>query len=631
MSIFISAARRCGIPTCEMRDKISERWRVAGICVGLVALVWFVFGQTIKFPFVNFDDPEYVYEVPEINSGLTLHGLKWAFTHWPATNWFPLKNISLMLDFQVFGFNPGAFHFTNVVLHAATVVLLFLVLKQMTSRAGAARTSIWGSAFVAAIFAIHPLRTESVVWIEERKDVLSGVFFMLTLAAYLHYTRKPSIGCYLTMSILFAAGLLSKPMLVTTPFILLLLDYWPLDRAQRSQVSGQPATPKPGEGGWSVVRGLVVEKIPLFGLSLIVAFLTSRGIAPAHSAADQLPLLARLGNAFVSYVVYIWQMIWPANLGVFYPFPQNGLPMWQVLLAAAALVAITIVIFAIRKSYPYLLVGWLWYVLMLLPVIGIIQVNLQAHADRYTYLPQIGLYLMIAWGAADLLKTPNVEFRGSYSAFDVRRSAFGVCCVAIVMALAFAARVQASYWRDSETLWNHTIAVTKDNYFAHASLADLLMRRGRVSEAIAHSEEALRIRPGAADAQNNLGLALLQTGDVKRAVAHLQKALEIDPGHMNAEVNLAWVLATAADESTRDGARAVQLAEDVARRAGHPNAIVLRTLAAAYAEVGRFGAAIQTAEQALEVAKVTGNDGLASDLERNIAAYRLNQPIRSGP
>jgi tetratricopeptide (TPR) repeat protein len=376
---------------------------------------------------------------------------------------------------------------------------------------------------------------------------------------------------------------------------------------------------------------LVLEKLPLFALSVVDAILTAGGIAPAHSVADQLPFVSRLANAFESYVIYIWQMIWPANLGVYYPYSQNGLPIWQAVLAAAILLAITIVVFVLRKSRKYLLVGWLWYLSMLLPVIGIIQVNLQTHADRYTYLPQIGPYLMIAWGAADLLKTPNVEFRGSYSAFDVRRSAFGVCCVAIVMALAFAARVQASYWRDSETLWTHTIAVTNNNYFAHASLADLLMRRGRVPEAIAHSEEALRIRPRDADAQNNLGLALLQTGDVQRAIAHLEKALEIDPGHMNAEVNLAWVLASAADESMRDGARAVQLAEDVACRAGHPNAIVLRTLAAAYAETGRFSAAIETAQQAIAIAKATGNDGLAADLERNIAAYHLNQPIRSGP
>ena len=612
MSIFIGGECRCAILTCEMRDKISERWLSAGICAGLVALVWFVFGQTIKFPFINFDDPEYVYEVPEINSGLSLHNVAWAFTHWPATNWFPLKNISLMLDFQFYGFNPGAFHFTNVVLHAAAVVLLFLVLRRMTAVKGQSGSD-WASAFVAAIFAIHPLRAESVVWIEERKDVLSGLFFMLTLAAYLHYTRKPSLGRYLTMSILFAAGLLSKPMLVTTPFILLLLDYWPLSRSQRSQVRGQKSEIQ-------IWLRLVVEKIPLLLLSIVVAILTSLGIAPAHSAADQLPFFARVANALVSYLVYIWQMIWPATLGIFYSHPQNGLPVWRAALAAAALVAITIIVFASRRSRPYLLVGWLWYLSMLVPVIGIIQFNLQAHADRHTYLAQIGLCLIIAWGVAAL--SANWRYR---------TQTVGVAAIVAIAALAMAARVQASYWRDSETLWTHTIAVTKDNYFAHASLADLLMRRGRVSEAIAHSEEALRIRPGDADAQNNLGLALLQTGDVKRAVAHLQKALQIDPGHMNAEVNLSWVLATSSDESARDGAKAVELVEDVARRAGHPNAIVLRTLAAAYAETGRFTDAIDVAQQAIEIAKATGNEGLITDLERSIAAYRSNQPIRSRP
>ena len=590
-----------------MPNKISERGIVAAISGGLIALVWFVFGQTIKFPFINFDDPEYVYEVPEINSGVTLHNLKWAFTHWPATNWFPLKNISHMFEFQFYGFNPGLFHLTNIVLHAATVVLLFFVLRKFTG-------SLWKSAFVAAIFAIHPLRAESVVWIEERKDVLSGVFFVLTLAAYFYYTRKPTVARYLTMSILFAAGLLSKAMLVTTPIILLLLDYWPLGRSHMSHVTGHASQIR---YSWPK---LIIEKVPLFGLALVVAFLTSRGIAPAHSAADQLPFLARLGNAFVSYLVYIWQMIWPANLGVFYPYPQKGLPIWQSIVAAAVLVLITIAIFAVRKSRPYLFVSWFWYLIMLLPVTGIIQVNLQAHADRYTYLPQIGLYLIIAWGPADLL-----------SRWRYRTQIASAAAVVVILAFAFAARVQASYWRDSETLWTHTIAVTKDNYFAHASLADLLMRRGRVNEAIEHSEEALRIRPGDVDAQNNLGLALLQTGDAKRAVAHLEKALEIDPGHMNAEINLAWVLATSPDNSMRNGARAVQLAEDVARRAGHPNAIVLRTLAAAYAETGRFNDAMGAAQQAIEIARVSGNQGLVSDLERSIAAYHSNQPIRSAP
>ena len=578
-----------------MRSKQSRI--TAGICVGLVALVWFVFGQVRAFPFINFDDPEYVYEVPEINSGLSWHNLAWAFTHRPSTNWFPLKNISHMIEFQFLGSNPGAFHITNVVLHAISAVLLFFALRNMTA-------SIWKSAFIAAVFAIHPLRAESVVWIEERKDVLSGVFFMLTLAAYFYYTRKPSLGRYLTMSILFAAGLLSKPMLVTTPVILLLLDVWPLKRiTDRSSL-------------WKKFA----EKIPLFVLSLADAYFSAGGIASAHGAADQLSLSARIGNALVSYVVYVWQTIWPANLAVFDPFPPNGLPVWQPIAAAALLLAITIAVLALRKSRPYLFVGWFWYLIMLAPVIGIIQINLQAHADRYTYLPQIGLWLMLAWGMADLLRVSTYRTQIATAA-----------AVVVIFAFAFVARTQAACWRDSETLWTHTIAVTKDNYFAHASLADLLMRRGRVGEAIEHSEEALRIRPNDADAQNNLGLALLQRGETKRALTHLEKAVAINPGHMNAEVNLAWVLATAPDDSVRNGPRALQLAEDVKRRAGHPNAIALRTLAAAYAEVGRFSDAIAAAQQAIELARATGNEGLIADLQRSIAAYQSNQPIRSGP
>jgi tetratricopeptide (TPR) repeat protein len=592
-----------------MRQKTAEHWTAVAVCAALIALVWFVFGQTFRFPFINFDDPEYVYQVPEIRSGVSLHNIAWAFTHWPATNWFPLKNISHMIEFSLFGSNPGAFHLTNVVLHTTSVLLLFLLLQQLTG-------SIWKSAFVAALFAIHPLRAESVVWIEERKDVLSGVFFMLTLAAYVHYTRKPSVMRYAAMAILFAAGLLSKPMLVTTPVVLLLLDYWPLNGRMKSGTFW----PK-----------LILEKVPLFALAVADAYLSVGGIATAHSTADELPFLARIGNALVSYVVYMWQTIWPAKLGVFYAYPQNGLPVWQPICAAVFLLAITIGVFALRKSRPYLLVGWLWYVLMLSPVVGIVQINLQAHADRYTYLPQIGLYIAVAWGVVDILKTliarrstPNAQFNKSHWTL-------GVFCGAAIIALAITARAQVSYWRDSETLWEHTIAVTNDNYFAHASLADLLMRSGRVDEAIEHSKEALRIRPNDANAQNNLGLALLQTGHTKDAAVHLEKALEIDPGQMNAEVNLGWILATSSDDSLRDGARAVQIVEDVANRAGHPNAIVLRTLAAAYAAVGRFDDAIRTAQQAAEIARATGDTALADDLERNTSAYRVNQPIRSGP
>ena len=391
----------------EMRTR--NAWRDVGISTVLLALVWFVFGQTIRFPFINLDDPEYVYEVPEINSGLSIHNIKWAFTHWPATNWFPLKNISHMIEFSLFGPNAGAFHATNVLLHTISVLLLFLLLLLTTGAA-------WRAAFVAALFAIHPLRVESVIWIEERKDVLSGVFFMLTLLMYFYYTLRPSVTRYVTMSILFAAGMLSKAMLVTTPIILLLLDYWPLGRMRSGKGEGQ-------RGPWSVVNGLVVEKIPLLVISAAVAALTSYGIAPTHSAADQLPLFTRIGNAFVSYVIYIWQTIWPAKLGLFYPYPKNGLPIWEPIVAAIILFAITLAVFTMRRSRPYLFVGWVWYIVMLLPVIGIIQVNLQAHADRYTYLPQIGLCLMVAWGVADLLGTFNLQ----RSTFNIRLSGT-VCC-----------------------------------------------------------------------------------------------------------------------------------------------------------------------------------------------------------
>jgi tetratricopeptide (TPR) repeat protein len=610
----------------ERRILRTELFVTVAICIGLIGAVWFVFGQSIHFPFINFDDPEYVYEVPEINSGLSLHNLKWAFTHWPSPNWFPLKNISHMIEFQFYGSRPGLFHLTNVVLHTITAVLLFFVLLRMTRDNGRGN-SFWSSAFAAAVFAIHPLRAESVVWIEERKDVLSGVFFMLTLAAYLRYVSKPSIGRYVVIAIMLVCGLLSKPMLVTAPVILLLLDYWPLRRLQAAE--GEPHL-----SPWLRIRGLIVEKIPLLVLAAVLALLSSHGIAGTHSEADQLPVLARLGNAIVSYVVYIWELIWPANLGVFYPFPINGLPIWQPIGSLALLLGITFGLWSLRRSRPYLLVGWLWYVVMLLPVIGLIQINLQAHADRYTYLPSIGLYVAISWLVPDLfcapkVRTREVQAKGPSEKLHMRPLALGLCSCSVLVALAITARQQVDYWRDSETLWRHTITVTRDNYFAHSSLADFLMRQGRVTEAIEHSEEALRIRPADADAQNNLGLAMLQTGDLKRGVTHLEKALEIDPAHLNAEVNLAWVLATAPDASMRDGTKAVELTEDVARRSGHPNAIVLRTLAAAYAETGQFSNAIQIAEQAREIASATGQTGLATDLDRNIETYRAKQPLRS--
>ena len=344
---------------------------------------------------------------------------------------------------------------------------------------------------------------------------------------------------------------------------------------------------------------------------------------------QRMPLFSRIGNAIVSYVIYIWQMFWSGKLAVFYPFVRSPLS-WQGLSAAVFLIAITTVAVWLRRRRPYFVVGWLWYLSMLVPVIGIVQVGLQSHADRYTYLPQIGLYLVATWTMADIWKTLNaqrstlnVQFRGIHSALGV-----GFALI-VIAALAWTARSQASYWRDSELLWTHTIAVTKENYFAHSSLADLLMRQGRLDEAIAHCQEALRIRPDDANAENNLGLANLQLGNEREAAAHFENSLRNSPGNLNVRTNLAWLLATSVDSSLRDGRTAIELASSVVRDSKRENPIVLRALAAAYAESGDFSDAIDTAQRAQRAANAIGEAGLSADLERNIESYRLNRPIRS--
>src|SRR6202790_4377421 len=500
-----------------------------GVCLFLIAITWLVFGQTLGHEFVNFDDHVYVYENPAITGGLTLPGIIRAFTHSHARNWYPLTTISHMLDCQLFGLNAGGHHFTNLVLHTIAVVLLFLVIRDMTG--GPSRTgSVWRSAFVAALFAIHPLHVESVAWISERKDVLSGVFFMLTLGAYVRYARQPSAARYITMSILFACGLMSKPMLVTFPFVLFLLDYWPLGRGPAFAKLPSPnrfgesrATARQADVGsqWSVVRGLVLEKVPLFvlsGASCLATLLVQR---QAAGSIDQLPFAWRVNNAIVTSIAYIWQMLWPVKLAVFYPHPDNRLVFWQVILTLALLIAITAAVIASRQKRPYLITGWFWYLGMLVPVIGLVQVGEQARADRYTYLPQIGLYLALTWTIADL----SVSWRR-------RREILGVAAATLITALTWRAWIQASYWRNSETLWTHTLAVTTDNDVAHNNLGFIFLQRGELDEAISHFQTALNIRAnnpqihynlGSALVHNNLGNALVRKKLEDEAIAHYEK------------------------------------------------------------------------------------------------------------
>ena len=614
---------------------------VVVICIFLAAMTWIVFGQTLWNDFVAYDDGDYVYANPIVRSGITLRGVVWAFTHAHADNWHPITTISHMLDCQLFGLHAGGHHFNNVVLHTAAVILLFLVLYQMTA-------ALWRSAFVAAVFAIHPLRVESVAWVAERKDVLSGVFFMLTLGAYLHYVRRQTRGRYAMLAISFACGLMTKPMLVTVPFVLLLLDYWPLRRMVDII---------------RTLRKLALEKVPLLVLSVassVATFLAQGGVTGKE---EPFPLAWRIDNAVVSYLIYIGQMFWPAHLTVFYPHPESGLSVWDVIGAAAILVAITGATLALRRTRPYFIIGWFWYLGMLVPVIGVLQIGMQGHADRYTYLPQIGLYLMLTWAIADL-----------FQSWRYRRSLLAIGAAIVLVALGRSARSQVPNWRNSESLWKRALAVTSNNHLAHenlgvilqrrgqldeaishywealrirsssgqnryrrglarahSNLAGALLRKGKIDEAIAHSEMALKFRPEDADAHTNLGNALLQKGFADQAILHYEKALRTAPESAPTLNNLAQILATSSDAKFRNGTRAIQLANQADRISGGKNPAFIRTLAAAYAEDGQFNAAIDAAERALKLANIQGNLALKNDIQLDIDLYRLKLPRRDTP
>lgn len=521
-------------PSASAAHRQTDHGTAAAICILLAAITLTVFGQTLWYEFVTYDDNVYVYDNPAVSGGLSAHGFVWAFTHFHGGNWHPLTTLSHMLDCQLYGLNPGGHHFTSVVLHATVAILLFLVLRKMTG-------TLWRSAVVAAVFAIHPLRVESVAWIAERKDVLSGLFFMLTLGAYARYVAQPvSLARYLVVVVCFSLGLMSKPMLVTLPFLLLLLDYWPLKRfpvsdARRPDESGdQQATcsPFPCDPPAEVQSAgrLVVEKIPLFALSAVVCVITVLAQTTAIVSIKELSFPARIGNALVSYTVYLRQMFYPVGLAVLYPLSRHS--ALAITFSIALLASISLVVIVGRRRHRYLLAGWFWYLGMLVPVIGVVQVGITAHADRYTYLPQIGLYLLLTWAVADCLSA-------------VRRRPHLVCgaTVAILLAiLTTCAWIQTSYWRNSRSLWTHTLSCTSRNSTAHNNLGETLQRQGKIAEAIVHFDRALQIDPDDPMAHNNLGVALWGQGKIIPAVRHYQRALRINPAYAEAHHNLGIAL-----------------------------------------------------------------------------------------
>jgi len=568
------------------------------------------------------DDPLYVTRDPHVARGLTLDGVRWFLLEPHGQNWHPLTSASHMLDVTLFGLAPAGHHAVNLLLHTLNAVLLALVLFRFSG-------AWWRSVLVAALFALHPLRVESVAWISERKDVLSGLFFLLTLAAYGRWAARPSRARYAAVVVALALGLMSKPMLVTVPFVLVLLDLWPLGRLR-----GRPGTVSRGAPARSL-GGLVLEKWPLFLLAAAAAVVTFvvQHRAEATATMGMLPFGRRLANAALSCWRYVGKGAWPADLSVFYPY-DRALGAGRAVLAGAALVAATAAALWQSRRRPWLAVGWLWYLGMLVPVLGLLQVGGQAYADRYTYLPGIGLAIALVWTLGELAGRSRTA-----------RATAVVAALAVLAALGFATARQVARWRDTRTLFAHALAVTGDNLVgartAHRFLGRAALDAGDAAGGAAHLEASLGLPPGtearlratlraypdSAEARRELAVTLAREDRPAEAVAEYRLLLARDAGDLDALVNVAWIRATHADPRHRDGREAVRLAECAVVRAPEPLAVLEATLAAAYAEAGRFPLAVRAGERAVALARAAGERDEAERYAGQLARYRRARPF----
>ena len=531
---------------------------VAATGVALVVITFAAFSGVLSSSFLNYDDDTYVTANAHVLEGLSGGNFAWALTSTEAANWHPVTWLSHMLDVQLYGLDAAKHHRTNLLLHALNAVLLFLLLVRMTG-------ALWRPAFVATLFAIHPLHVESVAWIAERKDVLSTLFWLLTIGAWLRYVESKTATRYALVLTLFALGLASKPMLVTLPFTLLLLDYWPLKRA--------------------VLPPLWKEKLPLFAMSagscLVTVIAQRRGGAFETLSGVLLP--ARVANAAVAYVSYLGKTFWPASLAIFYPYP-GSVPVWPAVGSALLLVGVTVLALRLASRAPFLVFGWLWFLGTLVPVLGLVQVGAQATADRYTYVPLIGVFIAMAWGLAELANTGRSA-----------RYAAATLSVASLAALLPVTREQVRNFNDNVSVFEHALAVTSNNFVAHANLGLDSFARGRTDDAIAQYTEALRIKPDFVEAHNNLGLVFRAAGRNAEAVDQFQQALVFGPDSAGAHSNLGDALASTGqvDAAIEHFNRALQLRPD--------DAVAHLSLATALAHSGRFDAALPQFDEALRL------------------------------
>ncbi len=507
--------------------QILEKDYVLLICIVLTLLTFVAFERVRHNDFVDYDDDTYITENPHVATGLTQENIKWAFTFTEeghGGNWHPLTSLSHMLDCQLFGLKPAWHHMTNLFFHIINTLLLFAVLKAMTG-------TLWPSAFVAAAFALHPLHVEPVVWAASRKDVLSTLFWLLTMAAYLHYVKAPKLSRYLLTLLTFALALMTKPMVVTLPFVLLLLDYWPLRRFKPGALDSYTASADDNRSTTDVRKTaycLVAEKFPFIFLVIILSIITLR-VQSSAGAVQSMHLAQRMAIAVISYCQYLIKMVWPAKLAVLYPLPVV-VDKGSLAVGLIVLVAITVMAVYYRRCRPWFLMGWLWYLGTLVPVIGVVKVGVAAIADRYTYLPSIGLFIIVAWAAAEL-----------FNRWRYGKLLLTTLAVVILSAWTVCTWFQVAYWRDDITLYEHTLDVTENNFVMHHNLGVILIDQGRLEEAVIQFRHALRINPHLYDAHNNLGIILFEQAEYDEAVVHFNEALRLKPDFHNARQNLGIV------------------------------------------------------------------------------------------
>jgi len=643
----------------------SKKRSIIFICLLLAVVTFIVYRPVCRYGFLNYDDNEYVVENEHVTSGLTPGNIVWAFSSVHSANWHPLTWISHMLDCELFGLNAGPHHLTNLILHIANTLLLFAIFTLMTER-------LWASAFVAAVFALHPLHTESVAWIAERKDVLSNLFALLAVAAYIRYVKKRDTVSYFLTLLAFALGLMAKPMLVTLPFVLLLLDYWPLGRfKEKEDVDTARSIKSPN-------IQLVLEKLPFFILSAVSSIVTYSVQQSWGAVKQTYPFGQRIANAAVSYLAYIGKMLWPAKLAIFYPHPEDTLALWKISISVLLLIGISVLVIIMRKKHRYLPVGWFWFVVTLVPVIGLVQVGDQAMADRYMYIPLTGLSIMIVWGLGELTEK-----------WKYRRIVLTAAMVTVLGILSLRTHTQQSYWKNSRTIFSHALEVTNDNYAAYYELAGLFYKQGEVDKALQYYRQTLRIRPAATDVYENiaavlvnekrfdeaaayykkaldinpqltnarrrlayilvrqnrfdeaiphfyrvlearnteakayddLGNALLKTGRIDEAAFYLRNSLLLEPQCTSSLTAMAQILSTHTDPNHCDPNKAVELATKAAQLTNYQNPVVLETLSTAYAATGDIKEANETAQAALALAEKLKAEKLAEYLRKKLAVY----------